>query len=275
VTAFQPAGEARHVSDAAAITQLRAALASAGVSAPVVGGARSHFTELNRERHRLPTDLEGIVFSVTPLFHSVRTEQLVESLAMQRLVATQAVAESGGLPVHIGPISLRPHFNDVATTPPPRSDADDLDKGYGPELLDLVDPRQGASELAAWTIASAAALAVPGVATLTYFEEWGGRGIRSASGEELPVAASIKHLLSLSGSALQSGDSPDGLIWAVGGGDTVLIANLDRRERSFEVSTGHRTIETTVPSGGWIALDWADSAVHDQVSRPNASRTAW
>ncbi|SIT86913.1 hypothetical protein [Microbacterium sp. RU33B] len=282
VTAFQPEGAARHISDAAAIATLRRALAAAGVSAAVVGGARSHFTELNREHHRLPADLDGIVFSVTPLFHSLGTEQLVESLAMQRLVAAQAVriaasvaggpstgsategAGTGsgaeGVPVHIGPIGLRPHFNDVATTPPPRAAHDDLRDGYGPALLDLADPRQDAEELAAWTIASAAALAVPGVETLTFFEEWGPRGIRDASGTDRPVADAIRALAALSGTALLHGASPDGLIWAIGGADAegrerVLVANLDRTGRTLRLTTetGHAGIHLGPLT--WLALD--------------------
>jgi len=261
VTAFPPEGASRHVSDASAIAALRSALAHAGVSTEVVGGARSHFTELNREHHRLPRDLDGIVFSVTPLFHSLGTEQLVESLAMQRLVAEQGVViaaavsdaargetdPSGtGVPVHIGPIGLRPHFNDVATIPPPRPAADDLRDGYGPALLELTDPRQDAEQLAAWTIASAAALAVPGVATLTFFEEWGPRGIRDESGAERPVAAAMRALAELSGRASLHGASPDGLVWAIGarsddGAERVLVSNMDSVGRTLRITTptGH------------------------------------
>lgn len=292
VTAFQPEGAARHISDAAAVATLRRALTAAGVSAEVVGGARSHFTELNREHHRLPADLDGIVFSVSPLFHSLGSEQLVESLAMQRLVATQAVriaasvaggpstgsgtgsvgsgtegagsgAEGSGtgtVPVHIGPIGLRPHFNDVATTPPPRAAHDDLRDGYGPALLDLADPRQDAEELAAWTIASAAALAVPGVETLTFFEEWGPRGIRDESGADRPVADAIRALAALSGTTLLHGASPDGLVWAIGGADAegrerVLVANLDRTGRTFRLTTetGHAGIHLGPLT--WLPLD--------------------
>ncbi|WP_243061695.1 hypothetical protein [Humibacter sp. RRB41] len=269
ISAFQPSGGARHVSDAAAIGRLRTAMARAGISAPVVGGARSHFTELNREHHRLPADLDGIVFSITPLFHSLRTEQLIESLPVQRRIARQAVAGAGGLPVHIGLITLRPHFNDVATTPPPRPGHDDLTEGYGPELLELSDPRQDARELAAWTIASVAALAVPGVATLAYFEEWGARGIRSASGEDLPVAAAVRRMAQLSGCELLSGDSADGMVWAIGavtphGGPAhgiaadraaiVLVANLDDRVRTATVRTPSGVSTATVPAGGWVEL---------------------
>ncbi len=242
VTAFWATGAERHVSDAAAIALLRHALSSAGVSAPVVGGVRSHFTELNREHRRLPSGLDGVVFSTTPLFHSLDTEQAVESIAIQRLIAQQAVQIARDAPVHIGPISLRPHFNDVATTPPPLPPSADLSGGYGPELLASDDPRQASAELAAWTIASAAALAIPGVASLSYFEEWGGRGIRSSEGIQWPVAAAIRALAAVSGETLLTGDSPDGLIWAVGAVaaddvETVLVANLDRVGRTVRVAS--------------------------------------
>ena len=239
VTAFWPTGPARHVSDLEAVALLRHALTEAGVDALIVGGVRSHFTELNREHRRLPRRLDGLVFSSTPLFHSLSTVQLVESLPMQRLVATQGVELAGGPPVHIGPISLRPHFNDVATTPPPMPEHDDLRDGYGSALTDSADPRQPAPELAAWTVASAAALAVPGVATLAYFEEWGPRGVRAPDGTPYPVFDAVTALADLSGQPGLRGDSPDGLVWALGArtddGDAVLVANLDRRPRSVEV----------------------------------------
>lgn len=239
VSAYWPTGPARHVSDVAATALLRTALTDAGVHAPVVGGARSHFTELNREHHRLPADLDGIVFSVTPLFHSLGTAQLVESVAMQRLVATQATEIAGGRPVHIGPVSLRPHFNDVATTPPPMPAHDDLREGYGSALIDTADARQTAPQLAAWAVASAAALAVPGVATLTMFEEWGARGLVDAAGEAYPVREAVAAVAELSGKPGLRGGSPDGLVWAVGArtddGDIVLAANLDRVPRSVSV----------------------------------------
>ena len=261
VTAFQPTGPARHVSDAAAIDLLRAAMRDGGLEAAVVGGTRAHFTELNREHHRLPAGLAGIVHSVTPLFHSRDTEQLVESLAMQRLVAAQAVELAGGAPVHIGPISLRPHVNDVATTPPPRPAASDLSSGYGTHLTDADDPRQGTPELAAWTIASAAALAVPGVASLTYFERWGPRGIVDASGARLPVADAIDALAALAGRELLSGASPDGLVWAVGARvadgstdePTVLAANLDAVPRTVRILTPAGPRSTVLPAGGWAS----------------------
>ncbi|KAA9089577.1 hypothetical protein [Microbacterium radiodurans] len=259
VTAFQPTGPARHISDAVSVALLRTALQRAGLEVPVVGGSRAHFTELNRERHRLPGDLAGTVFSVTPLFHSRDTEQLVESLAVQRLVAAQAVEVARGTPVHIGPITLRPHFNDVATTAPPRPAASDLSSGYGTHLIDADDSRQSAPELAAWTIASAAALAVPGVASLTFFESWGPRGILDASGVARPVAAAMRALALLAGHEAESGSSPDGLIWALAArtadGISVLAANLDRVPRRAELHAAGRHTVLDIPAGAWRRLD--------------------
>ena len=240
ITAFQPTGDARHVADHTAIALLRASLR--GRTVDVVAGVRSHFTELNRESDRVPPDVTGIVFAVTPLFHSLDTEQLVESVAMQRLVAQQAVEIAGGRHVHVGPISLRPHFNDAATTAPPRPASSDLSAGHGSHLTGPADPRQSAPELAAWTIASAAALSVAGVASLTFFEDWGPRGLIADTGTPRPAAAAVAALASLSGGRLLSGSSPDGLVWALGalgpsGTETVLGANIGRASRVIEVRT--------------------------------------
>jgi len=270
VTAFPPTGPARHVSDADAVATLRAALRRAGLDTSVVGGTRAHFTELNREHHRLPAataggGLDGVVFSSTPLFHSVDTHQLVEAVAVQRQTAREAVELAAGLPVHVGPVTLRPRFNDVATTPPPRSGRTDLAAGYAAELLDADDPRQSSPELAAWTVASAAAFAVPGVASVTFFEQWGPRGIQSADGAERPAAAALRALIDTAGAddgpaRLLHGDSPDGLLWAVGGatsdGGTVLVANLDRVARSVRIELPGRSaaLTTSIAAGTFASL---------------------
>ncbi|UUT36649.1 hypothetical protein [Microbacterium elymi] len=259
VSAFQPDGAARHVSDHEATAALREQLAAADVEVAVIGGVRSHFTELNREHARLPEDLDGITFSMTPLFHSPATEQLVEAVAIQRLVAEQAVEIAGGAPVHVGPVTLRPHFNDVATTPPPMADHSDLAAGYGTQLTDADDLRYDAPELAAWTIASFAALAVPGVASVAHFEQWGPRGWLRADGSARPVLAAREALRTLIGTTLLHGNSPDGLVWAVGGvaadgSEAVLVANLDRVERTVPVRTPGRTASLTLAPSSWGRL---------------------
>ena len=246
---------ATHVTDAGAAAAVRAALAATGLDVPVVGGARSHFTELNRERARIPDDLDGIVFSVTALFHSATTEQLIESIGMQRIVAEQAVRLAEGPPVHIGPVTLRPRFNDVATVPLPIPEDTDLARGYGAHLTDADDDRQDAVQLAAWTIASAAALAVPGVYSIVYFEEWGPRGVLDDSGAERPVADAVRAIARLGGHPLLFGESPDGLVWAVGAnspdGRTILVANLDVVPREVTVVLDKLEQTVSVPRESW------------------------
>ena len=187
----------------------------------LLGGARSHFTELNRNSERLPVDLPALAFSITPQMHARERAQLIESIAMQRAVAQNAVRIADGRPVHIGPITLRARFNAVATSDDSAPDDDTLAAGYGAELFDADDPRQGADALLAWTVASATALTIPGVASITWFETTGPRGIRST-----PAETAFEWLHELSGApAITAENAPDD-VWIVGAGESVLVANL-------------------------------------------------
>lgn len=237
-----------HVTDAATAAAVRHSRPG-----PVIGGARSHFTELNREQHRIPTDLDGVTFAVTPLFHDLDTAQLIESIAIQRLVAEQAVDIAAGRPVHVGPVTLRPRFNNVATAAAPAPVRDDLADGYGARFTGAADSRQADPWLAAWTVASAAALAVPGVDSISYFEQWGPRGVHS-----LPVEEALRHISALSGSPRLTGASPDGLIWATGArhpdGTTIMVSNLDDIARTITVLAGTVRLSNTIGSRQWRAL---------------------
>lgn len=177
---------------------------------------------------------------------------------MHQTLALQAVSFANGIPVHIGPVCLRPRFNNVATAPQPGPTRDDLTEGYGAEFTSEPDDRQRAPELAAWTIASAAALAVPGVASLAYFEEWGPRGIRSRSGTPYPVADAIDAITALAGLPLLYGESPDGLVWALGArtdaGAAALAANLGPSARDITIEVDGTLRQTTLPAGGWVSL---------------------
>ena len=255
VGAFAGDGPEKHVSDATTVAALREALHAEGLDLPVVGGARTHFTELNRGHALLPDDLDGVGFALTPLFHSRATAQLVESLGILPLIARQAVEISGGVPVHVGPVTLRPHVDAVATTPEPVPSEPDLRDGYGPALLEATDPRQSAQELAAWTVASLAALTTPGIASVAFFEEWGPRGIRSSDGEPYPVAEALGVLAGLAGAPVEVGCSADSRVWvmrvATAGGPVTLAANLDTVPREVCVPTGRLSL----PAGAWLRAD--------------------
>ena len=260
ILAVTPFDSVLHVSDERTVARTRGALDAAGVRTELRGGSRSHFTELNRERERIPDDVDGIALTTTPLFHSLDTEQLVEALPMQRLIAAQAIEMADGRPVHIGPVTLRPRFNNVATSPESAPTLTDLSEGYGAQFTGGVDGRQNSSELAAWTIASAAALAVPGVASLSWFETWGPRGLHDDTGVPRAAAEAVAALALLEGWMLLWGSSPDGLLWAIGAraddqDDVVLVANLDRTPREVVVAVPGRSARRgSVPAGSWLRL---------------------
>src|SRR3546814_19463869 len=70
------------------------------------------YTRLVRAEHpRLPADLLGITFAMTPQMHATERAQLVESIAVQEVVARDAARIADGRPLHIGPITLRSRFN--------------------------------------------------------------------------------------------------------------------------------------------------------------------
>jgi D-apionolactonase len=235
-------------------TKLSTAMQRRGISATQLAGARSHFTELNRNFTKVPENCSGITFSITPMFHALNTEQLVESIAMQRLVTQQAVEMAAGKEVHVGPVTLRPRFNNVATKAPEIPEVTDLAKGYGAEWFGNSDGRQQSPELAAWTVASAAAIAIAGVNSITFFEERGPRGIQSAEGDAYPVSAAVKELSELVGGNLLAGESPDGLLWAIGSGSTALVANLRGETTQLEIELNGATKTIDLPSYAWQKL---------------------
>jgi hypothetical protein len=240
--------------------QLINAMHSRGMSATHLAGARSHFTELNRNFTKVPDTCAGLTFSITPLFHALNTEQLVESIAMQRLVTQQAVEIAAGKEVHVGPVTLRPRFNNVATMAPDIPTVQDLSLGYGAQWFGSDDSRQQSPELAAWTIASAAAIGITGVSSITYFEQHGPRGIQSAEGDAYPVSSAVKALSQLVGGELLSGQSPDGLLWAIGAisdsGVKILAANLKDQpaEINVYIEALDKTITALLPALSWQPL---------------------
>ena len=245
---------ATHVSEA----PLHAALveAAAGLGAELVGGARSHFTELNRTHGRLPR-FDAWTISVTPQMHARESFQIEESIGLQRRVVADAVAIAGGAPVHVGPVTLRPRFNAVATTAPPTPPAD-LDAGYGPALLDdATDERQDAPQLAAWVIASAAALAEGGAASVAWFEEWGPRGL-----DGTPAAEAVAAVHALSGLPLlvpATTTPDDARTWALAArtptGVRVLAARLGDTAGELAITADGPVVRAMLEPGTWSIID--------------------
>ncbi|MEG8036936.1 hypothetical protein QP157_16955 [Sphingomonas sp. LR61] len=173
IGAFDPT---LHVTTPALQQALLDTAAAAG-DLEVVAGTRAHFTELNRTVD-LFRDWDGpLTFSVTPQMHDRSPEQVTESIRMQRWVVMSASRLAAGRALHVGPVTLRPRFNAVATSARPVVTDATVEAGYGPQFVaDATDPAQHSAAAAAWFRASVRALTVPGVASITLAEAWGPRG---------------------------------------------------------------------------------------------------
>ena len=153
-----------HVTEPDLWAALTDAAARSLPDAELLGGARSHFTELNRRHGDLPHDLPSLAFSMTPQMHATERAQLVESIAMQAVVVRDAARIAAGRPLHVGPITLRSRFNAVATSAASGQADPTLADGYGAQLVaGATDARQSSAALAAWTVASFAAVATADV----------------------------------------------------------------------------------------------------------------
>ncbi|MFP7834329.1 hypothetical protein [Marisediminicola sp. LYQ134] len=258
-----------HVADAEIVSALAAHLRERSWRPDIVGGTRGHFTELNRSAG-VVEGVEAVSFSITPQMHAVERAQLVESIAVQREVVENATRIAVGLPVHVGPITLRPRFNAVATSAPdttgPGSEEYGSEKhgaedngaaGYGAALLpEATDPRQASPALAAWVVASAAALARPGVASLAYFEIDGPRGIRG-----VPVERAVAALHEIAGLPLLEAVAAPLEVWALGAvvddRRVLMLANLRSTPVTItvggEAGNGQRV---TVASLDFERLEW-------------------
>jgi hypothetical protein len=224
-----------HLADPDTARSLFAALDERGLDVQVIAGTRAHFTELNRSIDRLASWRGPVTFSITPFMHDTAGHQLVESIAMQREVVENARRLAGDRPLHIGPITLGARYNAVATTPAAAPTRNDLQEGYGSELVPgATDSRTGAPSMAAWLLASVAALTGPKVLTLSYLEEW---GPRSASHAE--AAQVLTWLSELAGMPVRDASAPGFCVFAADGerGDSavVLIGNLDAEPRAVRL----------------------------------------
>jgi hypothetical protein len=222
---FDPASHVTESNIWTALTDQTARLPGASL----VGGTRAHFTELNRTLDRLPADIPELTFSITPQMHAIEREHIVDSIAVQRQVAENAVRLGGGRPLHIGPITLKPRFNAVATTP-------DLPVvPVGDQLsAERTDQRQSTAFAAGWMVASIHALAIGGVTSLTYFETVGPRGLcLTGHGPAYPTYHLVKGLISVvTGKRIEvERELPDGVALLAAStrqGTMVIASNISR-----------------------------------------------
>ncbi|PNH78173.1 hypothetical protein [Arthrobacter sp. AFG20] len=127
-----------------------------GFQGEFLAGARSHFTELNRNQHSARQDADAVTYSITPQMHTTEPRAIIDTLPMQTLTADAALRIGNGRPLNIGPVTLAPRFNAVATQPPAQ------------EELPARDALQGTPFAVAWLLGSVTALTGPGTGSISY-----------------------------------------------------------------------------------------------------------
>ncbi len=246
-------GEASTRADWAALA--RTHLSDLAPTAPFGGGTNAYFTELNRNRPS--TDgLNLVCYSVNPQVHAFDNLSLMETLETQAATVHSARGFVGALPIAVTPITLRARFNPNATGPEANSAPGTLPPS--------VDPRQMSLFAAAWTLGSLKYLAESGVASATYFETVGWRGVvESAEGSPANVpfpslpggVFPVYHLLADVGEWADAALLPvattdrltvDGLALEREGAQRILLANLTNEEQRVTLRHGG--------ASGWLRM---------------------
>jgi hypothetical protein len=156
----------RETTPGSLVQLVRDRLGLAGV--PVGGGTDMYFCELNRQRPEADA-MDLVAWSANPQVHAFDERSIMETPEALAETVRSARSFSGDRPLAVTPITLKPRFNANATR------AED-----GPaagELPTPVDPRQASLFAAAWTVASLKSLLESDVASATYFEPTGWRGL--------------------------------------------------------------------------------------------------
>ncbi|HLB76257.1 MAG TPA: hypothetical protein VJO72_04425, partial [Candidatus Dormibacteraeota bacterium] len=217
--------------------RLRAAVGTA----PFIGGTNQFFAEINRGRPEVEA-MNGVVYSINPQVHACDDESLVENLGAQAATVDTARSFSGDLAISVSPITLAARNGPYPAGPP--------EPGGLPPAVDV---RQASLLGAGWTAVSVKYLAQSRVASITYYETSGWRGVvevdaGSSMPERFPSSPKVvfpmyhvfRDLAELkAGQLVESTASEpllvDGLALRTNGTTHVLLANLTPRPQAATI----------------------------------------
>ena len=201
------------------VAAARAALSGASGGASFGGGSDCHFAELNRRRP-LPRTLDRVAFALNPQVHARDDATLVENLGSLDRIARTIRSFADGAEVAITPVTLRPR----ADPSPPAW----RKRGERP-FTD--DPRQETAFAAGWTLGFLASAARAGIASVTFYELVGPRGVL-AEGRAFPVCDALADVAALGAAEVADARSrrPERAqvlaLRAPGGRTSVFLANV-------------------------------------------------
>lgn len=210
-------------------------------------GSNAYFTEVNRDppSSSMLQKLDLVCYSLNPQVHAFDNASMVETLAIQGETVESARAMLDDKPVAVSPVTLKPRFNPNATGEEPERPPDVLP----PE----VDPRQMSLFGACWTVGSVKYLSESGVASITYYETTGWRGVMeteegapladkfpSLPGAVFPLYHVLADVGEFAGGEVVSSSSShrlqvDGLVLRREETMRVLLANMTEEEQEVNV----------------------------------------
>jgi hypothetical protein len=209
------------------------------------GGSNQYFTEINRFRPPLKA-LDLVSYSINPQVHSFDIAALVENLEAQAMTVESARTIIDNRLLAISPVTLRPRFSASATGP---------ELATPPGMLPFaVDPRQISLFGAGWTAGSLKYLSESGVASVTYYETSGWRGVleqgkgspepalfRSIAGGVFPLYHVLADFGEFAGGAVIPAKSSDplridGVVLHKDHKNRLLLANLSPKPQTVKVT---------------------------------------
>ncbi len=201
-------------------------------------GSLDNFTELNRNRpiHELATTTppDYLVYALNPQAHTIDDQTVIENLAAQTDTVLTARSFAGGLPIHVGPVTLKSRH--VAEA----------------------DPRYSSLLAAGWLVGSLAALTLAGASRITYFDTKGPKGIMEGIdpetnvGQVFPTGLMLMALADWPGAECISSETYNSL--------TISSLSLKKEGQTLLVVANHTWDEQTVslpddrelPAQGWF-----------------------
>ena len=225
VSVFSP-GE--HTTVPGTVAAVRQTLEDVRISAPVGGGSRAHFAELNRATLQVD-DWDFITYGLTPQVHHCDERSVLATIQAVPDGLSQARAIGAGKPVVVGPVTLRPRFRADAGSPDPMpAPAED-----GPD----VDERQHGPLAAAYL--TGALTVLTGATALTTFQTVGARGVVDADGKLSPAARVIGVARELSGAPVRAVSVSHKGVAALAArtptGLRLLVANLTEHQLELQI----------------------------------------
>lgn len=162
------------------VRRYREALEQGAGPVALISATEQYFAELNRAWPDLE-GLDGVGYTICPQVHAADDLSLMENSFGQADTVATARARSGGRPVHITSVVLLGKFGPYPGGVP-----------QAPVLSAYGDPRQHTAFAAAWTLSSLRQLSDAEVASATYFELVGDRGLLHLVAGELVMSPAFR-----------------------------------------------------------------------------------